>query len=125
MHTMVREIRNPIVTLGIEKDKEKEQAENLKFKKALWRENDKEIRAELDGLSEVKDLKMPTTKRERNFLKEMNLTNARLCFRYRCKIIAHIKCNKSSMYRNNMQCRPCKSGENETQEHLETCEFTK
>ena len=30
----------------------------------LWRENDKEIRPELDGLSKVKDLKMPTTKRE-------------------------------------------------------------
>ena len=28
------------------------------------------------------------------------------------------------MYRNNMQCCLCKSEEKETQEHLETCEFT-
>ena len=45
-----------------------------------------EIRAELDELSKVKDIKMPTTKRERNYL-----TNARLWFRYRCKKIDHIK----------------------------------
>ena len=52
------------LTLGIEKDKEKEQADNLKFKKALSRENDKEIRAELDELSKVKDIKILTTKKE-------------------------------------------------------------
>ena len=58
---------------------------NLKFKIALWRENNKEIRAKLDGLSKVKDLKMPTTKRERNYLNEMNLTNPHIWLRYRCK----------------------------------------
>ena len=56
------------VTLGIEKDKEKAQAENLKFKKALWRENDKEIRAEMDTLSKAKDLKMPSTKMPTNLV---------------------------------------------------------
>ena len=99
----------------IEKDKEKARAENLKYKKALWRENDKEIRAEMDTLSKVNYLKMPTTKRERNYLKGMNLMNARIWFRYRCKITAHIKGNKSSMYKDNMQCRLCKSEKDETQ----------
>ena len=109
--------------------KQKAQAENLKFKKALWMETDKEIRAEMGKLSKVKDLKMPTTKRERNYLKGMNLMNARVWFRYRCKTTAHIKGNKSSMYRDNMQCRVCKgksmSGKDETQEHSEKCDFTK
>ena len=54
----------------------------------------KKIRAELDKHSKVKDIKMQTTKRERNYLKDMTLTNARLCFRYRCEIIDHIKGNK-------------------------------
>ena len=39
------------------------------------------------------------TKRERNYLREMTLSNARLWFRYRCQIVDHIKGNKSSMYR--------------------------
>ena len=78
-------------------------AENLKFKKALWRENDREIRAEMEKLSKVKDLKMPLTKRERNYLNGMNLMNARIWFRYRCKITAHIKGNKSSLY-NGITC---------------------
>ena len=29
------------------------------------------------------------------------------------------------MYKDNMQCRLSKTGEDETQEHLEKCEFTK
>ena len=29
------------------------------------------------------------------------------------------------MYKDNMACRLCKSGENETQEHMEKCKFTK
>ena len=97
--------------------------DNLNFKKELWRENYNEIRVELDELSKVRDIKMPK-KKTQNYLKEMTLTNARLWFRYRCKIIDHIKGNKSSMYKNNMQCRLCTTGENETQEHLEKCEFT-
>ena len=68
---------------GTDTDKEKGQADNLKLKRGLWRENDKEVRAELDVLSKVKDIKMPTTKRDKNYLKEITLTNARLRFRYR------------------------------------------
>ena len=40
-------------------------------------------------------------------------------------IINHIKGNKSSMYKDDMACRLCTSGENKTQEHLEKCDFTK
>ena len=45
----------------------------------------------------------------------MNLQYARVWFRFKGKISAHIKGNKSSMYRNDMECRYC---ENETQEHF-------
>ena len=79
----------------------------------------------MDKLSKVKDLKMPTAKRERNYLKRIYMMNARVWFRYRCKITAHIKGNKSSMYKDNIRCRLCNSGENETQEHMENCDFTK
>ena len=85
----------------------------------------REIRAALDKLKKVKYIEMPKTKRERNYLKEMTLANARLWFRYRCQIIDHIKGNKSSVWRNNMACSLCTSGEDETQDHLERCSFTK
>ena len=62
----------------------------------------------MDRLSKVKDLKMPTTKRERN------MVDASVWFRYRCKITAHIKGNKSSMYKENKQCQLYNFGENET-----------
>ena len=54
----------------------------------------------------------------------MNLSDARIWFRYRCKITSHIKGNMSSMYKDNMACRYFKSGKEETQEHLEECDFT-
>ena len=54
----------------------------------------------------------------------MNLPDARTWFRFRFKITKYIKGNTSSMYRDNMCCRYCKSGEEETQEHMETCEST-
>ena len=50
---------------------------------------------------------------EQNYLKEMNLTNARL--------IDQINGQKKSMYRNNTQCRLYTSRENEMQENLKTC----
>ena len=84
--------------MGTDPNKEKEQADNLKLKRGLWKENDKEIRAELDELSKVKDIQMPTTKRDNNYLKEMTNTNARL------------------LYKDNMACRECPSGGNETHE---------
>ena len=55
----------------------------------------------------------------------MILQDARVWFRYRCKITAHIKGNKSSMYNDNMVCILHKIGENETQKHMEKCDFTK
>ena len=68
---------------------------------------------------------MPTMKRERNYLKGMNMMDARVWFRYRCKTTALIKSNKSSIYKDNMQCRLCNSGKDETQDHLERCDFTR
>ena len=55
----------------------------LKIKKALWRENDKEIKAEIIKSDKVRHLEIPTTKRQRNYLKRMNLQDARVWFRLR------------------------------------------
>ena len=54
----------------------------------------------------------------------MNLPDARTYFRVRCKITNYIKGNRSSLHRNNMSCRYCSTGEDETQEHMENCEFS-
>ena len=70
----------------------------------------------MDKLKEVKYIEMPNTKRERNYLKDMTLADARLWFRYRCQIIDNINRNKSSMCKHDMGCRLC----NETQDHLDT-----
>ena len=55
------------------------------------------------------------------YLRRMNLPDARVWFRFRCEITSHINGNMSSMYRDNMKCRYYKSVVDETQEHLEEC----
>ena len=68
---------------------------------------------------------MPNTKLEWNYLKDMTLADARLWFRYRCQIIDNIKGNRSSQWRNDMECRHCTSGEHETQDHLKDAATSK
>ena len=57
------------VTKGTNPIPEMEQADNLKLKRGVWKENYKEIGAELDEQKKVKYIDMPTTKRERNYLR--------------------------------------------------------
>ena len=97
----------------------KARSDNFNLKKALWAENDKEIQAELDKLDKVRNIEMPSKKIERNYLADMTLADARLWFRYRCKILDNIKGNRSSQWEDRMHCRHCTTGENESQEHLE------
>ena len=75
---------------------EKVRSDNLKLKKALWAENDKVIRAEPNKLDKVRNTEMPSKKYQRNYLADMTLADARLWFRYRCKILDNIKGNRSS-----------------------------
>ena len=98
--------------------------EKCNLKKAIWRENNEEIREALSSSEKVRNTRIPETEKERNYLKRMNLPDARTWFRFCCKITKHIKGNMSSMYREDMTCRYCCTGEEETQEHMETCEYT-
>ena len=47
---------------------------------ALWRENDKEIREEMDKSGKAREIKIPKYKKERNYLMRMNLPDARTWF---------------------------------------------
>ena len=49
-------------------------ADNFKLKQALWAENDKEIRLELDKKEKVNSIEMPTKKIERNYLADLTLS---------------------------------------------------
>ena len=47
------------VTLGTDPIPAKARSDDFKLKQALWAENDKEIRLELDKKEKVKDIEMP------------------------------------------------------------------
>ena len=75
------------------------------LKKAIWREYNAEIQEALSSSEKVRNIPIPTTEKERNYLKRMNLPDARTYFRVRCKITNNIKGNRSSQFRNDMTCR--------------------
>ena len=97
---MCRRLKVKCVTKG-----EPNAMEKLEIKKALWRENDEEIREALMNSEKVRNIKIHKTEKERNYLKRINLPDARIWFRYRCKTTKYIKGNTSSEYRDNMDCR--------------------
>ena len=70
------------------------------IKNSVWRDNDKDIAMLLKG---KKKRKMEPRK-QRNYLKRMNLPDARTWFRYRSKMTKRVKGNTSSAFRNNMDC---------------------
>ena len=77
--------------------------EQLVIKKAIWNKNDKEIRAELDKSYKVRSIVIPKLKKkQRNYLKRMNLPDVRTWFRFRCKTTNNLKGNTSSTFRNNV-----------------------
>ena len=111
---MVQEIEYQMCYQGSDPIPARGRTDEFNLKKGLWAENNKEIRAALNELKKVKEIEMPNTKRERNYLKDMTLADARLWFRCRCQIIDNIKGNSSSQWKHDMACRLCTSGENET-----------
>ena len=98
---------------------ERASADNFKLKKGLWRENDKDIRLEMDQSEKVRNVAMPQKKIKRSYLAHQTIANARIWFRYRAKIIDDIKGNRSSLWTGRMHCRHCTTGESVKQEHIE------
>ena len=58
------------------------------------------------------------------YLKNMSLTKVRAWIRFRARAIAGVKGNFRHSHVNNMQCRLCSEGSDETQEHLQLCSGT-
>ena len=72
----------------------------------------------------VRDIWDENKRDKRNYLERMNIDDARVWFRYRSKMTIRVKGNRTSAFRDNMDCRHCDTKEEETQEHLEVCKGT-
>ena len=93
------------------------------IKNAVKEAEIKEIKSEVLKTRKVED-RWEEDCKKRVYLSYMNLREDRVWIRYRSRMTAGVKANKSSMHRNDMKCRCCEGKEEETQEHLEVCEGT-
>ena len=60
------------------------------LRNAIWRENEKEIKAMLSGKKKFKDI-WEDSRSKRNYLTRINLDDARVWFRYRNKMTVRVK----------------------------------
>ena len=86
--------------------------------------NKKVIKEAVEKTRKVEDRWQEACK-TRDYLSYMNLRDTRLWIRFRSRMIKGVKTNRSLANRDDMTCRCCDSGEDETQEHLEVCAGTK
>ena len=73
--------------------------------------------------SKVRD-RLSDDPEENTYLKKMSLVKVRVWIRFRARAIAGVKGNFRHSHVNNMQCRLCSEGSDETQEHLQLCSGT-
>ena len=61
---------------------------------------------------------------ETHYLQTLSIPNCRVYIRYRARSLANVKMNAKKSWKDNLTCRYCATGAQESQEHLEVCNGT-
>ena len=90
------------------------------IKEAIRIKIKEEFKKEMEDSKKVCD-RLSEDPEEKSYMSKMPLHRARVWIRYRARAIAGVKGNFRHSYVNNMSCRFCNLGTDETQDHLELC----
>ena len=83
-----------------------------------------EFKKEMEDSKKVCD-RLSDDPEDNSYMSKLPLHRARVWIRYRARAVAGVKGNFKHSHVNNMGCRFCLGGSNETQDHLELCEGTR
>jgi len=84
----------------------------------------KEFLSEMQSKVKVSD-RLSDDPEDNSYINNMSLPRARVWIRFRARAIAGVKGNFRHSYVNDMACRFCAQGSDETQEHLQLCGGTR
>ena len=90
------------------------------IKEAVKAAMKKEFLSEMESSVKVSD-RLSEDPEDNSYINNMSLPKARVWIRFRARAIAGVKGNFRHSYVNNMACRFCAQGSDETQEHLQLC----
>ena len=89
------------------------------IKQATEAKDKEEKRAEMENSRKAGD-RLTDNPQDNTYLSEMSLLRSRIWIRHRARMLKGVKYNFKRSYKD-LSCRFCKSGGEETQEHLEVC----
>ena len=89
------------------------------IKRAIEAKDKEEKRKDMEESKKVGD-RLTDNPTDNSYLNTMPLHHSRIWIRYRARMCKGVKLNNKRSYKD-LQCRFCKSGEEESQEHLEEC----
>ena len=96
----------------------------LMVKEAVRDANIRELKIKMSLYKKLKHLDLTNdTFGMKSYLKNLNLMNVRILFRYRTKMIKNVKMNFSSDPINIATCWTCQCGQIDTNEHLLSCDL--
>ena len=93
------------------------------IKEAVKTAMKKEFLQEMQSSVKVSD-RLSDDPEDNSYINKMSLPKVRVWIRYRARATAGVKGNFRHSHVNNMQCRLCSEGSDETQEHLQLCSGT-
>ena len=79
------------------------------------KKNEQDIKALVKSRPKIQD-RYSDEKTEQDFIKKLSLRDTKIWVR-----VIRVRSNRSSAFREDMTCRHCDSGENESQQNLEKC----
>ena len=115
-----QEVKQICKAIGIDNINEKE-VEIKEIKEAIFYHNYKEMKEKMMDLKKLENVRNGNFTKEQEYMSDKSIETARLTYRVRTKLVPKIRGNFPNLYKRDLQCRDCSTGQDMTQEHVEVC----
>ena len=117
---LAKEVEQICKEIGV-KDANKEIVRKEKLEEAVAYADYKEMKEEMNKYVKLQEVKDSDMRQEQDYMHEKAVDKARKAFRLRTKMTKCVKMNYKNLYKGNLKCDKCESGDEDTQEHLMVC----
>jgi len=117
---LAKEVEDICKEIGV-RNVNKEMISKEELEEAVSFADYKEMKKDMERYDKLKEVKDQDLRNEQEYMHVKAADKARLAFRIRTKMIKHVKMNFKNLYKGNLRCEKCESGEEESQEHMMVC----
>ena len=117
---LAKEVEQICKEIGV-KDANKEMVRKEELEEAVAYADYKEMKEEMNKYVKLQEVKDSDMRQEQDYMHEKAVDKATKAFRLRTKMTKCVKMNYKNLYKGNLKCDKCESGDEDTQEHLMVC----